>query len=276
MNSEPTRPPGLRIIAKGEVTRILTGPATDRESRIAAVSAAADQHIERTRQNGQLPTPVRRSGMPHVPNERLEQALREAGIRPEQLAKKIGVTPTTVERWLDNNDRIPYPVHQFAVEKIIGADISEIWPDRSSSAPKSKHPALENHRLRDALFDARITPAQIAERLGVTETAVASWLARGRVPQRKVRDALALEVGVPARELWPTPQRPNRYAPERSQSRPDSTGGADADTTSDCSASPRLRALMSWVDTSGTQRTTQHRDPDFGRRRRGDGLEHTR
>ncbi|MEU5405654.1 helix-turn-helix transcriptional regulator [Nocardia asteroides] len=283
MNPDDVSQRGLRVYRDGELVHDYGRAAQERQERIAAVSAAADRAIDNARENGQLPTPVRRSGM-RTPNERLDQALREAGLRPDQLARKIGVTPSTVERWLDNSDRIPYPVHQFAVEKIVGTDISELWPERSSNASKPKNPERENRRLRDALFEARITPAQIAERLGVNQASVEGWLSRGRVPQRKVRDAVALEVGISARELWPTLTHRNRYTSERSRSAQPPAGqpgGGEAEpgdsTPSACSANPRLRALMSWVDTStSAQRAIPHRDPDFGRRRRGDGLEHTR
>jgi len=248
-----SRPAGLRIIAQGKPPRYLGSPNPERETRVAAVSAAADRAIDHARQNGQLPAPVRRLGMPG-PNEHLAQALADAGLTPAELAKKVHVNAQTVERWLTNG-RVPFRTHQVAVSQVVGARVSQLWPDQNRPTPRAVE---ENARLREAVFDARLTPAQVAEKLEVDPKTVDRWIREGRVPFPRHRAALALMVDVPEQQLWPAPARPHVLAqehPERTAEPaplPPQQPSIERDEQPDRGVSPRIRACMSWVDTTRT------------------------
>ncbi|MGY4103589.1 hypothetical protein ACW2Q0_29105 [Nocardia sp. R16R-3T] len=153
------------------------------------------------------------------PNDRLRQALIDAELTPEQLAKKVEVDPKTVERWIANG-RVPYPVHQFAVEQAVGTKASELWPGRRPNVTPLKDPEKENSRLREAFYEARLSYEQAAEKVGVDPKTVERWVTRGRVPFPVVRQAVSVVVGVPEAELWPeaTAQRCQRgYQPHSPQ-----------------------------------------------------------
>jgi len=62
-----------------------------------------------------------------VANERLRQAIYEAGLDPDRLADLIGVDVKTVHRWLAG--RPAYPRHRAKVAKALGRDEHELWPD---------------------------------------------------------------------------------------------------------------------------------------------------
>ena len=42
-------------------------------------------------------------------NERLRAQLVANGLAPADLAERVCVDPKTVDRWIDKDDRIPYP-----------------------------------------------------------------------------------------------------------------------------------------------------------------------
>ncbi|WP_187686638.1 helix-turn-helix domain-containing protein [Nocardia wallacei] len=53
------------------------------------------------------------------------------------------------------------------------------------------------------MFDARMTPEQLAERLRVDPKTVQRWISTGRVPYPRHQFAVAAAVGVREVELWP-------------------------------------------------------------------------
>ncbi|MBU3064366.1 hypothetical protein KO481_22885 [Nocardia sp. NEAU-G5] len=136
-----------------------------------------------------------------TPNQRLAHALSEAGLTREELAEKIQVDPKTVERWIVNG-RTPYPAHQHRISEAVGVEEQALWPGgfKRSSRPR---PAGENSRLREALFKARITPEQLAEKLEINPHTVQRWISRGTLPHPRFKSATAIEVGIPESELWP-------------------------------------------------------------------------
>jgi len=59
-------------------------------------------------------------------NDRLRLAMASASIEPESLARKVGVDPKTVQRWLGG--RLPHPRHRWKICDILGHSEQYIWP----------------------------------------------------------------------------------------------------------------------------------------------------
>ena len=60
-------------------------------------------------------------------NERLRQAINQAGLEPEQLADLVEVDVKTVQRWLSG--RTPYARLRARVAGALGREEHELWPD---------------------------------------------------------------------------------------------------------------------------------------------------
>jgi transcriptional regulator with XRE-family HTH domain len=61
-----------------------------------------------------------------IMNDRLRLAMASASIEPESLARKVGVDPKTVQRWLGG--RMPHPRHRWKICDILGQSEQYIWP----------------------------------------------------------------------------------------------------------------------------------------------------
>lgn len=61
---------------------------------------------------------------------------------------------------------------------------------------------MANDRLRSAMLERGVTPAQLADELGVDPKSVERWL-KGRVPYRRHRYAVAAHFGLDEAYLWP-------------------------------------------------------------------------
>ena len=61
-------------------------------------------------------------------NSRLRDAMFVTGIETRQLARKVGVDPKSVERWMTRGV-IPHAGHRYLASKILGLPESELWPD---------------------------------------------------------------------------------------------------------------------------------------------------
>ena len=70
--------------------------------------------------------PERPSMGGQVMNDRLRLAMASAGIEPESLARKVGVDPKTVQRWLGG--RLPHPRHRWKICDMLGQSEQYIWP----------------------------------------------------------------------------------------------------------------------------------------------------
>ncbi|MBF6166226.1 transcriptional regulator [Streptomyces gardneri] len=194
------------------------------------------------------------------PNERLREAIFDAGLSPIEFARKIGVEPKTVYRWIAKNWR-PYPAHQRAAAAALRVPEKDLWPAPARHRSESPRPVqsaepVTNERLRDAIFDAGMTYEQLAEQVEVTPKSVERWITKGRVPYPKHQHAIAAALGVPKKELWPGPPPPRAelLAQEHSQTSPaeqqqPATPAAPAEGTT-IQTNARMRALMSWVDTT--------------------------
>ncbi|MEV6388537.1 helix-turn-helix transcriptional regulator [Nocardia xishanensis] len=187
-----------------------------------------------------------------TPNTRLQQALIDSGLTPQQLAERLEVDPKTVERWI-NTGRTPFPVHRFAITDALGCSEAELWP--GAGAPrKGRQPSCENSRLRRAIFDAKLTPEQLAEALEVRPKTVQRWLTKGTVPYLPHQRAVAVAVGIPETELWPTARRHWTHdyhagsAASSQDHQTDQQQSATGDAGDSVDGGDRIRALMSWVD----------------------------
>jgi hypothetical protein len=70
-------------------------------------------------------------------NIRLRDAILASGMEPTHLARKIGVDPKSVERWVTKG-RIPHPRHRWKACQILEREESELWPD--AIAPETDFP----------------------------------------------------------------------------------------------------------------------------------------
>ena len=61
-------------------------------------------------------------------NERLRDALRQAGVTTHQLAEAVEVDPKTVERWLANG-RLPHPRHRAQASAALEVEETYLWPE---------------------------------------------------------------------------------------------------------------------------------------------------
>ncbi|MFI1257708.1 helix-turn-helix domain-containing protein [Streptomyces netropsis] len=66
-------------------------------------------------------------------NERLRGAIVESGLKLEQVAERLGVSPKTVERWISEPKRKPYRRFQYAAASMLRREVSYLWPDERTS-----------------------------------------------------------------------------------------------------------------------------------------------
>jgi transcriptional regulator with XRE-family HTH domain len=62
-----------------------------------------------------------------VVNERLRQAILDAGLSVDDLAAQIGIDPKTVERWISKS-RVPHPGNRAKAARVLGLEESILWP----------------------------------------------------------------------------------------------------------------------------------------------------
>jgi hypothetical protein len=73
---------------------------------------------------------------PNVANEALRRALTEHGMKPADLADKLGMDPKTIYRWVTNEGRAPHQRTRWAVAEELGVDEMELWPEAVRGAVK--------------------------------------------------------------------------------------------------------------------------------------------
>lgn len=72
-----------------------------------------------------------------MPNVALREAMTNARMNEQALARHVGVDVKTVARWVAQDDRLPHPRHRWAACEALGADESVLWPDAIRSAVKT-------------------------------------------------------------------------------------------------------------------------------------------
>ena len=71
---------------------------------------------------------------------------------------------------------------------------------------------MPNERLRAALLEHGVTPADLAADIGVDTKSVERWISRDRTPYRKHRYAVAARLGTDEAFLWPKALSPEQTA----------------------------------------------------------------
>jgi transcriptional regulator with XRE-family HTH domain len=71
-------------------------------------------------------------------SEVLRQALEQAHLHPDNLAKQVGVDPKTVRRWLAG--RQPYPRHRRKIADILNRNETDLWPQTITRSPLPEPP----------------------------------------------------------------------------------------------------------------------------------------
>jgi hypothetical protein len=69
-------------------------------------------------------------------NENLKNALRTAGLTPEEFADIIQVDPKTVQRWVSGTTT-PYPRHRAAISRALDVIEHDLWPEHSPPPPET-------------------------------------------------------------------------------------------------------------------------------------------
>lgn len=70
-------------------------------------------------------------------NVALRDALTYAGVTREELARRVGVSGKTVDRWLDSPGRTPHPPTRAAVAEVLGVGPEMLWPQAVRAAIKT-------------------------------------------------------------------------------------------------------------------------------------------
>jgi len=63
-----------------------------------------------------------------VPNLALRQAMTDAKMTEQALARRIGVDEKTVARWVQDS-RVPHPRHRWAACEVLEVDEAVLWPE---------------------------------------------------------------------------------------------------------------------------------------------------
>jgi transcriptional regulator with XRE-family HTH domain len=71
-----------------------------------------------------------------VANVALRQAMADAKMTEQVLARRVGVDEKTVSRWVAQDGRIPHSRHRWAASEALGVDEAVLWPDAIRAAVK--------------------------------------------------------------------------------------------------------------------------------------------
>ena len=69
----------------------------------------------------------------------LKNALRRAGLTPEEFADIVRVDPKTVQRWVAGTTT-PYPRHRATIARALDLTEHELWPDNTSPPASESDP----------------------------------------------------------------------------------------------------------------------------------------
>ncbi|MFD8598396.1 helix-turn-helix domain-containing protein [Kitasatospora sp. NPDC059646] len=68
-------------------------------------------------------------------NERLRGAILASKLTLEHIAERLGVSPRTVERWVEaRGGRRPHRRFQYALANLLQRDLSDLWADEQTSS----------------------------------------------------------------------------------------------------------------------------------------------
>ncbi|MBO2459498.1 XRE family transcriptional regulator [Actinomadura violacea] len=74
-------------------------------------------------------------------NDLLRRALADARLAEADVARRVGVDPKTVHRWLAG--RVPYARHRGRVAALLGKDEADLWPQPAVPAVRTDPPVVE-------------------------------------------------------------------------------------------------------------------------------------
>ena len=70
----------------------------------------------------------------------LKNALRQAGLTPEEFADIVGVDPKTVQRWVAGTST-PYPRHRATIARALDLTEHDLWPDHAPPPARGSDPS---------------------------------------------------------------------------------------------------------------------------------------
>ncbi len=70
----------------------------------------------------------------------LKNALRRAGLTPEEFAEIVRVDPKTVQRWVAGTTT-PYPRHRATIARALDLTEHELWPDHAPPPAAGSDPS---------------------------------------------------------------------------------------------------------------------------------------
>ncbi|HEV2372368.1 MAG TPA: DUF5919 domain-containing protein [Streptosporangiaceae bacterium] len=70
-------------------------------------------------------------------NVALRQAMSDAKMSAQALARRVGVDEKTVTRWVAQDGRTPHPRHRWATSEALGVDEAVLWPEAVRAAVKT-------------------------------------------------------------------------------------------------------------------------------------------
>lgn len=129
MPAQRTHVPACRV--SGLQTNAPALPSVNRLRPVASTSAKTIYDTPPGAHSHLSPADLRPNTNPRTAtrcNERLRETLLSLGESPADLASKLGVDPKTVERWIGNADRTPYPRIAYQAARLLDVDVTYLWP----------------------------------------------------------------------------------------------------------------------------------------------------
>lgn len=84
-----------------------------------------------------LPSKKAETSSGDILNTALRDAMTNANMTAGRLARKVGVTVKTAERWLSDPSRVPHPQTRTDVEAVLGVSADVLWPKAVRSSIKT-------------------------------------------------------------------------------------------------------------------------------------------
>lgn len=130
-------------------------------------------------------------------NQRLYDAIRQAGKRPQDIADEVGTDPKTVSRWI-NAGRLPRPYHRQKIAQILDVPEAVLWPEAPGVAYGTSE-LVGIYATRRELPPSTVSSLLDAAALHIDVLAYAALWLWDTVPAFAERVALKITEGVTAR-----------------------------------------------------------------------------